>query len=94
MLQVSSFALIRTANTMAPVFKPDREACHKGFLHPWVSALLSSLRNSQPSSVAGALLRPGGQFFLHMQRENSSSAHTFRAEFVLKFLAFEIIEAQ
>lgn len=89
MLQVSSsFSPIHTATTVAQVLKPAREACHKGFLHPRVTAPLYRLRNSEPASLPGALFRPGGQLFLHMKRKDCSSAHT------IGLLALEIVEAQ
>lgn len=89
MLQVSSsFTSVHTATTVACVLKPGREACHKGFLHPWVTTSLGCLRNGEPAPLPGTLFGPGGQLFRYVQCKDSSSAHTFR------LLALEIIEAQ
>lgn len=90
----SSRTWIHTGAGFAPVLMPNREACHKGFLHPWVPTPLCRLRNGEPAPLAGVLLGPGGQLFLHVQRKHRSSAHAFGTELILMCLALEIVEAQ
>lgn len=79
---------------VAPVLMPGGETRCKGLSHPWVTAPLHRLTESEPGPLAGALLGPGGKLFLNSKREHRSSAHPLGAELVLMRLALEVVEAQ